>query len=78
MTLDQRMQYRDGEQGHQAGPGLVSDKASLPIDVDLKKITHKAMKAKSKKGKERAEEEDWAFGPPLQVREGMFAGKVLR
>jgi hypothetical protein len=79
MTLDGRMQQRDNGQGGSAGVPLVSGKTSLAIDVDLHSVTEKAMKkARSKKGKKKAHEGEWVFGPPLQVREGMFAGKVLR
>ena len=66
---DQRIQDRPrGTVGH----------AMLPIDRDLDQLTEGAMR-ETVKGKERAQEDaGWDFGPPLSVREGMFAGKVLR
>jgi hypothetical protein len=76
-SVDERMQYRDAPQSALSGVGLHGETGALPIDAGLSRATEKAME-KTKKGKGKAVEQDWVFGPPLSVREGMFAGKVLR
>lgn len=72
----------DGDDGPSATAGQRTDSIDgkghgLPVDHDLHQMTEDAMKG-SRKGKDRARDDDWQFGPPLNVREGMFAGKVLR